>query len=111
LNEKVAVITGASRGIGEACARRFVAEGATVVIADVLDDEGCRLADELGAAASFHHLDVTSEEGWADAMRAPSVPARTAPRRGRQPGRVPGARRVVVRHRRRAPRRRRAQPL
>jgi 3alpha(or 20beta)-hydroxysteroid dehydrogenase len=61
---KVALVTGAARGQGEAHARRFVAEGAYVVIADVLDAEGEALANELGDAARFEHLDVTSEEEW-----------------------------------------------
>ena len=69
LEGKVALITGAARGIGEACARRFADEGATVVIADVLDDEGAQLAEELGDVATFTHLDVTSESEW-DAVAA-----------------------------------------
>ena len=64
LEGKVALITGAARGQGEAHARRFVAEGARVVIADVLDAEGEALAKELGDAARYVHLDVTSEEAW-----------------------------------------------
>ncbi|RQT44146.1 glucose 1-dehydrogenase [Burkholderia cepacia] len=70
LEGKVALITGAARGQGEAEARRFVAEGARVVIADVLDDAGRRVAAELGAAARFQHLDVTSEAGWQAAVDA-----------------------------------------
>ena len=65
LDGKVAVITGAAQGQGAAEARRFVAEGAKVVIADVSDDKGEALAAELGAAALFSHLDVTDEEQWA----------------------------------------------
>ena len=64
LDGKVALITGAARGQGEAHARRFVAEGARVVIADVLDAEGKALAKELGDAARYVHLDVTSEDAW-----------------------------------------------
>ncbi|WP_272545471.1 glucose 1-dehydrogenase [Burkholderia cepacia] len=70
LEGKVALITGAARGQGEAEARRFVAEGARVVIADVLDDAGRRVAAELGDAARFQHLDVTSEAGWQAAVDA-----------------------------------------
>ncbi|GAA5160255.1 glucose 1-dehydrogenase [Amycolatopsis dongchuanensis] len=66
LDGKVALITGAARGQGAAAARRFVAEGARVTIADVLDDEGKALADELGAA--YQHLDVSSEDDWAAAV-------------------------------------------
>jgi 3alpha(or 20beta)-hydroxysteroid dehydrogenase len=61
---KVAIVTGAARGTGEATARRFVAEGGRVVIADVLDELGEKLAAELGAAARYVHLDVTGERGW-----------------------------------------------
>ncbi len=50
---KVAVITGAASGIGEASARRFVEEGARVVIADLQDDRGRAVADSLGDAARY----------------------------------------------------------
>lgn len=62
---KVAIITGGSRSMGAAQARLFVAEGAKVVIADVLDDEGKALADELGDDALYVHNDVASESDWA----------------------------------------------
>ncbi|MQA26692.1 MAG: glucose 1-dehydrogenase [Micromonosporaceae bacterium] len=68
LQGKVALITGAARGQGAAAARRYVAEGATVMIADVLDEPGKELADELGEAARYRHLDVSSESDWADAV-------------------------------------------
>ncbi len=61
LDGKVAVITGASSGIGAGTARRFVAEGANVVVADIQDDAGKALADELGDVARFAHCDVTVE--------------------------------------------------
>src|SRR5579859_5260200 len=64
LDGKVALISGAARGQGAAEARLFVAEGARVLIGDVLDDEGKALADELGETARYVHLDVTSEEDW-----------------------------------------------
>jgi 3alpha(or 20beta)-hydroxysteroid dehydrogenase len=67
---KVAIITGAARGQGEADARLFVEEGASVVIADVLDDEGAVLAKELGDAAVYQHLDVSDEQQWTDAVAA-----------------------------------------
>jgi 3alpha(or 20beta)-hydroxysteroid dehydrogenase len=65
---KVALISGAARGQGAAEARAFVAEGARVVIGDVLDDEGALLAKELGDAAHYVHLDVTDEASWEAAV-------------------------------------------
>ncbi|MFZ4604927.1 MAG: SDR family oxidoreductase [Caulobacter sp.] len=67
LNGKVAVVTGGASGIGEATARLFVAEGASVVIADVQADAGEALAAELGQA-SFVHVDITSEAAVAAAV-------------------------------------------
>lgn len=67
---KVALITGAARGQGEAEARRFVAEGAKVVLTDLLDDPGEALAGELGPAASYHPLDVTDPQQWDHAVAA-----------------------------------------
>jgi 3alpha(or 20beta)-hydroxysteroid dehydrogenase len=61
---KVALITGGSRGMGESHARAMLAEGAKVVITDVLDDEGARLAKELGKDALYCHLDVTNRDEW-----------------------------------------------
>jgi 3alpha(or 20beta)-hydroxysteroid dehydrogenase len=68
LDGKVALISGAARGQGEAEARRFVAEGAKVVIADVLVDEGEAVAGELGDDAVFLELDVTSEDAWREVI-------------------------------------------
>jgi 3alpha(or 20beta)-hydroxysteroid dehydrogenase len=65
---KVALITGGSRGIGEACARTLAAEGASVVVADILDEPGQALADELGEAARYFHLDVSSAHDWEAAV-------------------------------------------
>jgi 3alpha(or 20beta)-hydroxysteroid dehydrogenase len=70
LKEKTALITGAARGMGAATARLFAQEGARVIVADVLDGEGKALAQELGAAALFVHLDVSSEDSWAAAITA-----------------------------------------
>ena len=60
LKGKVAVITGAASGIGRAGARRFAAEGAHVVVADLADDEGKALADEIGGL--YVHADVTDAD-------------------------------------------------
>jgi 3alpha(or 20beta)-hydroxysteroid dehydrogenase len=66
---KVAIVTGAARGQGEAEARRFVAEGAKVLLADVLDDEGAAVAADLpDAVAAYQHLDVSSEDEWGAAV-------------------------------------------
>ncbi|MFK7897343.1 MAG: SDR family NAD(P)-dependent oxidoreductase [Myxococcota bacterium] len=64
LEGKVAIVTGGSRGTGEATARRFHQEGASVVIADVLDEAGEAVANDLGEGAAYFHLDVTSESDW-----------------------------------------------
>jgi 3alpha(or 20beta)-hydroxysteroid dehydrogenase len=68
LDGKVAIITGGARGQGEAHARLFVEEGASVVIGDVLDDDGQRVAGELGDAARYVHLDVSRAEDWDNAV-------------------------------------------
>jgi 3alpha(or 20beta)-hydroxysteroid dehydrogenase len=67
LNGRLAVVTGAARGMGAATAKRFVEEGARVLIADVLA-EGETLAKELGDSARYIELDVSDEQGWARAM-------------------------------------------
>src|ERR1700729_3338482 len=67
LEGKVALITGAASGMGASMARIFAREGAKIVVADQLDDEGKKIAAEIVAAngaASFHHLDVTDEDNW-----------------------------------------------
>jgi 3alpha(or 20beta)-hydroxysteroid dehydrogenase len=64
LEGKVAIVTGAARGSGEAIARRFVAEGARVVLADLRDELGEAVAADLGDRASYLHADVTSEADW-----------------------------------------------
>jgi 3alpha(or 20beta)-hydroxysteroid dehydrogenase len=64
LKDKVALITGGARGMGGATSRLFAAEGAKVVIADVLDIDGMKLSQELGDNALFQHLDVGDEENW-----------------------------------------------
>ncbi len=71
LDGRVVFITGGARGQGEQEARLFVAEGARVVIADVLDEQGEVLAKELGPeVARYLHLDVSREEEWTAAVAA-----------------------------------------
>jgi NAD(P)-dependent dehydrogenase (short-subunit alcohol dehydrogenase family) len=65
---KTAVITGGASGIGEATARRFVAEGARVVVADIQVDAGRAVVGSLGDAARFHVCDVTDEDQVAAAV-------------------------------------------
>ena len=68
LDGKVAIVTGAARGQGAAEARRFVAEGASVLLTDVLDAEGESVAAELRDRAAYRHLDVTLEDEWIAAV-------------------------------------------
>ncbi len=69
-DDRTVIVTGGARGMGASHARGFVAEGANVVIADVLEEEGRKLADELGDHAIFSRLDVTSDGGWAGTVAA-----------------------------------------
>jgi 3alpha(or 20beta)-hydroxysteroid dehydrogenase len=66
---KIALVTGAARGTGEAVARIFAAEGARVVLADLRDADGERVAREIGAPARYLHLDVTSPTDWERAVQ------------------------------------------
>jgi len=68
LQGKVVLITGAAQGTGKAVARRAVAEGARVVVTDVQEEKGQRVAASLGNAASFVKLDVTREGDWRSAV-------------------------------------------
>ncbi len=68
LENKIALVTGAARGIGEAIARAFVAEGAFVLLTDVDDEAGAALAAQLGPGAGYRHLDVRREEEWVSAI-------------------------------------------
>ena len=70
LDGKIALISGAARGIGAETARLMVEAGARVVIGDILDERARETAREIGgdSAAVFHHLDVTSEEDWSGAI-------------------------------------------
>lgn len=64
LEGQVAIVTGAARGVGFAIAERLVDAGASVVLGDVLKDEGESAAEKLGARARFAKLDVTLEDDW-----------------------------------------------
>ena len=68
VDAKVALISGAARGMGASHARLLVSEGAKVVIGDIRDDEGAALASELGDAVRYVHLDVTDPPDWAAAV-------------------------------------------
>ena len=65
LTGKVAIITGAARGMGAVTAKLFIEHGASVIIADILDDAGEQLAQELGNNAYYVHADVSNEDDWA----------------------------------------------
>jgi NAD(P)-dependent dehydrogenase (short-subunit alcohol dehydrogenase family) len=68
LGGKVALITGGASGMGQSEAVIFAREGAKVVVADVLEAEGQKVADGLGGAGRFVRLDVTSEAAWQQAV-------------------------------------------
>lgn len=70
LDGKVALITGAARGIGAAAARLFVSEGARVMLVDVLDEPLRTLAEELGPSAAFVAADITDEASSAGIVDA-----------------------------------------
>ncbi|GAA2448816.1 glucose 1-dehydrogenase [Actinomadura vinacea] len=65
MDGRVAIVTGGASGIGAASVRRFLDEGATVVIADVQEEPGRALAAELGERASYAHCDVSTEDSVA----------------------------------------------
>jgi len=70
LDGRVALITGAGSGFGEGIARKFVAEGARVVIADINAEAGTGVADSLGASARFMHIDVSRDADMAAGVAA-----------------------------------------
>ena len=70
LHDKIALITGGASGMGQSEAVLFAKEGAKVVVADVLETEGQKVADSLGGAGRFVRLDVTSEAAWQQAIAA-----------------------------------------
>jgi 3alpha(or 20beta)-hydroxysteroid dehydrogenase len=79
LTGRVALVTGAARGIGFAIAQRFVAEGARVALTDVLDEEGAELAATLGEAAGYWHLDVRQRAEWEAVVMAATAAFGVAP--------------------------------
>lgn len=64
LENKITLITGSARGIGQATAELFHKEGATVIISDIRDDEGRAIAQNLGEKAEYVHLDVGDVNNW-----------------------------------------------
>ncbi|HEY9475909.1 MAG TPA: glucose 1-dehydrogenase [Mycobacteriales bacterium] len=67
---KVAVVTGAARGLGAAQARALAAEGASVLVTDLLREPAEELVEQIGAAARFLRHDVTDSAGWKDVVGA-----------------------------------------
>jgi 3alpha(or 20beta)-hydroxysteroid dehydrogenase len=62
LDDRIAIVTGAARGVGAAIAGRMIEVGARVVLGDIRHDAGVEVASRLGAAATYLPLDVTREE-------------------------------------------------
>ena len=73
LRERAALVTGGARGIGAACCEKLAQEGASVLVTDVLDEEGEAIVRRIrgsGGRASYTHHDVSSEAGWKAAVEA-----------------------------------------
>jgi len=68
--DRTIIVTGGARGIGAATSRQIVAEGGSVVIGDVLEEDGTALAEELGDRAVFASLDVTDAAAWGRVVAA-----------------------------------------
>jgi NAD(P)-dependent dehydrogenase (short-subunit alcohol dehydrogenase family) len=61
MQDKTVIVTGAASGLGEATARLMAVEGASVLLADIQDERGAKVAADIGGAAEYQHCDVTSE--------------------------------------------------
>lgn len=70
LEMKTALITGAAQGIGLAIAKRFIEEGARVILTDINDAMGMPAAEAIGEAASYRRLDVREESDWIDVLQS-----------------------------------------
>ncbi|MDF1820213.1 MAG: SDR family oxidoreductase [Alcanivoracaceae bacterium] len=68
LENKIALITGAARGIGEAIARLFVEEGAFVILSDINDEQGEAVASSIKKGCEYFHLDVSNQNDWQTAQ-------------------------------------------
>jgi NAD(P)-dependent dehydrogenase (short-subunit alcohol dehydrogenase family) len=68
LTGRRALVTGGAQGLGEGMARALAAAGASVVVADLQDDLGPKVAESLGSGHGFVHLDVTDDDNWAAAV-------------------------------------------
>ncbi len=66
LNNKIVLVTGSARGIGKAIAELFHKEGAYIIISDIRDDEGKKVAMQLATQCEYYHLDVKNENEWSD---------------------------------------------
>lgn len=67
LENKITLITGSARGIGQATAELFHKEGATVIVSDIRDNEGSAIAEKLGNNSEYIHLDVGEDNNWLNA--------------------------------------------
>lgn len=68
LQGKIALVTGASQGIGEQTAAQLAKEGAIVIVSDIQDEKGRNVAKKIGQNAIYLHLDVSSEKDWSSAI-------------------------------------------
>jgi len=75
---KVVVVTGAASGLGEATARLMYAEGAAVLLTDIQDARGQKIAEELGDRSRYLHCDVAAEPDVANAVDTAVLRLRTA---------------------------------